>query len=730
MNVTEEKKLRDIIERLRDKARRKVPPSDVEDLVQEVLVVLVERMQRSQPIDSLQAYADGVLRHVIYDYYQRKREQLLPNHEVGREQVSSAPTPEQRVVWMRHLRVIENLAEENSIDLALVQDHFKNDVPLHEVASHLDVSAGAVNGRLFRFRQKVLKYAGNCFSWFLALCSHLWQRTAEASSWLRPSSTSLSSMTSIALVTTGVFSIWVLSPLSSMSLSSSPHTSSSSSIWASTFSSKPQTLSFQAQQVHPQIHQSHRLAPVPAQLLATSDYPSAPSRSVTFLHPSIQSSVQSSVIADPGTTTAVKPQVQGALSALLPKTVIAQDVKVDAVQTASLTQALGGQENSLAQIVRAVQPLPQGESQAPSISTKTTLSSPSASGQLPQTVRSPGLLLDTGTSTGTSSADIQPSQAQGSGAVPWNGTTSVSSRAQTNLSGSAWAASPSVPSEKTAEKTSTIPSKTSGGTSSSSSVGSRPTSPSLPVDAHRPNTEHKPTITGRTVLQGISLGSSLLQGTSARLGTSVASNQVALPERHSFCLVQDGRLYRCDSGRMEDISGDHNSGFLCQDKLCQSLIGQGPSLVITTSHKLYVVGMFHFRVSFDQGITWSTPKTIPTSQELLKASSLILNQQGELWQNTSSQWKKQREGQPSVHEVRLHLDNKQLQAEDDTGFRLSYEWQTSSTPSKSLSSMPVEQTQNTTLSPLLQTQANVLKQEPKQTPLPPKDEGSPIRKNP
>lgn len=178
MNAFREPDLRGIIERLREKARRKVPETDVEDLVQEVLVVLVERMQRSG-VETLQAYAEGILRHKIYDYYQSKKERHI-SLDKGMDTETNGPSPEQRVVFMRHLRVIEGLAKENDVDQALVEEHFVRGAPLREVADQLKVSPGVVNGRLFRFRQKITQRIGSCFAFVVALFMGLGSRVSRA----------------------------------------------------------------------------------------------------------------------------------------------------------------------------------------------------------------------------------------------------------------------------------------------------------------------------------------------------------------------------------------------------------------------------------------------------------------------------------------------------------------------------------------------------------------------
>lgn len=720
MNMTQENNLRHIIDRLRDKARRKVPTTDVEDLVQEVLVVLVERMQRPQPIDSLQAYADGVLRHVIYDYYQCKREQLSPQHDLGWDQVSPAPTPEQRIVWMRHLRVIENLAEENTIDASLMEDHFKNDVPLHEVASRLDVSAGAVNGRLFRFRQKVLKFAGSCFAWFIALCSGLWHRAAHATPWLRPSA---STLTSMAVLTTGAFSFWLLAPLSSRKLIHHPSIShlAVSSPTASSFSTNTAwSLAFQTKHTLPAPHHAtdHRNP--------SGQY----HRMITHLHPQHDVAVVSSQLQQQPHVSVLAQSAQHALSAALVEGLRPPAPnRIESSITRS-AQDFPGQN----QLALAVQKTPQntiGNRLDPS------------SGMLPLATGVEGWKTG-GTITAhnnTAIAGVNPAPM-------------MPMAAANHLTGSMANSAPALPSWATSPKTAPSSAADSTALQPSSVAAHHPTSTTPSTSTNVPNHQPKTSPTGipgaslpktspthvhktipETLSQTLSRQNPDLivvrtDTIEAKLNTlKPEASRLAQPERHSFCMVQDSRIYRCDSGKMEDISGEFNATFSCQDTECQTLIGLGPSLVITTSQTLYVIGRYHFRKSLDQGVTWFTPTTVPASRELLAASSLILNQKGELWHRSSNQWNKKREYQPSVHEVRLHLDNKQCQAEDDTGFRLQHEWQPNTTTSQTLSSPSLEQVQTAT-SPLTQSKAHTLQQTPKQTPMPPKDEGSPIRMNP
>ncbi len=169
--------LRALTDRLREKARRKVPEADVEDLVQDVLVVLVEKTQDHQ-IGAIQPYAEGILRHLIYDYYQKRAEYKVPLD--GNDAESHDVSPEQRVFWQRHLRVVREVSQENPVDEALLQEHFFSGAPLREVASELGVSAGVVNGRLFRFRQKLLQRVGQIFTVLMALGVGLWSRVSRA----------------------------------------------------------------------------------------------------------------------------------------------------------------------------------------------------------------------------------------------------------------------------------------------------------------------------------------------------------------------------------------------------------------------------------------------------------------------------------------------------------------------------------------------------------------------
>ncbi len=155
--------------------------------------------------------------------------------------------------------------------------------------------------------------------------------------------------------------------------------------------------------------------------------------------------------------------------------------------------------------------------------------------------------------------------------------------------------------------------------------------------------------------------------------TNPKANVISQSLRHSFCVIQDSRVYRCDSGRMEDVTGPHNEAFGCKSELCKNLVGKGPSLVVTQKFEIFIVGPTSYMMSKDQGDSWTTPSKILSSDELFKQSHLVLNQNGELWQQLNKTWEKKRDSQSSLHEVRLHLDRSAVCVEDDGGFKLQWD---------------------------------------------------------
>lgn len=165
--------------RLQEKARLKLPEHEIEDIVQDVLLVVAEKLHDKE-VETLQAYAEGILRHKIYDHYQKRSRRKLSPLDSTVEVVSTEASPEEQTLWKRHIRLIQGVAEENRLDRAILQEHFVDGAPLREVASSLGVSAGAVNGRLYRFRQKVMQHIGTCFAFVLSLGIGFWSRISRA----------------------------------------------------------------------------------------------------------------------------------------------------------------------------------------------------------------------------------------------------------------------------------------------------------------------------------------------------------------------------------------------------------------------------------------------------------------------------------------------------------------------------------------------------------------------
>ncbi|TNE44195.1 MAG: sigma-70 family RNA polymerase sigma factor [Deltaproteobacteria bacterium] len=663
MKVPKEPKLREIIVRLREKAKRKVPLTDAEDIVQEVLVVLVERMQRPQPIESLQAYADGVLRHVIYDYYQRKRETLLPN-EQGMEQVSPTPTPEQRVVWMRHLRVIESLAEENRIDESLVNEHFVGGAPLREVADHLNVSPGAVNGRLFRFRQKVMKVAGSCFAGLLALGTSLWSRASQAANLSRGKL----ALAGSGLLSLGVFVTW-------LAVGTTPSSSSGSSL-ARSFSATPSTtaLPFQAPQ--------------------------------STLQSSSADKAKMAVLLQPSTT-------QAPLKDANSQEQSSQPAHKESKVRRAIKQALSEISTKVPFHVpfQVIAPTPKstGGVQQPSVNkgTQTSLTAPSlkvaAAATAPtqptlnarrQAVTTSGILAASAIAALPTAPVARPSQ------QPNVATPSVIQTAGTNgLNRTPTSLTPTV----------------------------KPAVPPTTPTVNRPNAldpSQTLAMAPSTVVRPVGINTSAPQLPQA---SNSKANVITQSLRHSFCVIQDSRVYRCDSGRMEDVTGPHNEAFGCKSELCKNVVGKGPSLVVTQKFELFIVGPTSYMKSNDQGETWATPSKILSSDELLKQSHLILNQNGELWQQINKTWEKKRDSQSSLHEVRLHLDRAAVSVEDDGGFKLQWDGtKNSSTEKKSIQTILTDQ-----LSTKVKTQVqphlpSLKKTQKEDIPAPPQENVTPI----
>jgi hypothetical protein len=143
----------------------------------------------------------------------------------------------------------------------------------------------------------------------------------------------------------------------------------------------------------------------------------------------------------------------------------------------------------------------------------------------------------------------------------------------------------------------------------------------------------------------------------------------------AFCVVQDQRIYRCDSGMMQDITGPFSQVFQCKKSLCHQMIGRGPVLLFTQKGEILIVGSDHYRVSKDGGMTWFTPSQVEDDSILLNYTLLLLHHKGDIWQNIKQEWRHIREQKVEIHEVRLELNHNQVRISDDTGYHFDLLWQ-------------------------------------------------------
>ncbi len=684
MKTTKSPDLRKIIIRLRERAKRKVPDSDAEDLVQEVLVVLVERIQDNQAIDSLQAYADGILRHVIYDYYQRKRDLLLPNDSPGMEQAAPSPTPEQRVVWMRHLRVIEQLAEENRIDQSLLNEHFVSGAPLREVASKLDVSPGVVNGRLYRFRQKLIKHAGNCFAWILAIITGLWDRITHAAALSRVPQTAMSSL---GLLITGSLAAWMWWGPSPSALSQFSTTESHSISAASHTSQLRHLRRVEQQKAKDTIRQTltlqwKRHTPLNA---ATKQ----------------QNKTQFTLLA---------PQAKAKAFAARPTAI--------KIKVTVLRSRIGHSKPSSSRSVRTTGVF-RNTVAMPVVATTSTRQA-RADRQQARADRQ-----QTGSAVGKRTQQTQPQARPTTPAPAARPGISATIRARTKpLTRGAGSAAPSHRSPQQAGL-SQFPHTTPTPKTAAPSRLRTHTTPTKNAPTRLVFLKVDNVLSGRRPLRAVGI-----PAYGRALPTTKQGSSFIAKPRYSFCMVQDNRIYRCDSGLMNDISGPQNETFGCQGARCRNMIGDGPSLLLTPKGTIYIVGPRHFRMSKDNGQTWKTPAKTLTPARLLSQGSLILNQQGQLWRSSQQQWKLVHTKQPSVHEVRLHLEKGHLQIEDDTGYRLKLDWQTTTKATTAMDHLLSKQDDLKKISPTAAPEVPSLNNRPQNsTPLPPQKE-TPITPNP
>ncbi len=589
-------KIDKLIERLKEKARRKLPPEEVDDLVQEVLLLLVEKL-KTERIEAIQAYAEGILRHLIYDFYQKRREHSSLD---GFDVELNEPSPEQKALWRNHLALIDNLAKENVVDEALVSKHFAKGVPLREVAFHLNVSQGAVNGRLFRFRQKVLQRVGNCFAALLLLIISSWNKLAHA----------LSKKSILTSVTLTLFLVSSLFLLSSRTLKELPL---SSPFAPSSLRAHPQNAPIHTavkEQKPSSSRQIHRKAR--SLLLFAHQSPSAQRSFLPLAYPHSSSPSFAAPSKGESLTTVMR-------------------------TAAPSTSPFQAGLNPTPTDITSAQPLPTSARKVPS-----------RAQQFPHPTPSHPFISPFFPSQTTSKTFIAPRHRQLSSHTSSTHPQHRSSFRPTTPRAAKQPSSSHNPHKKTDRMNFPMPATPSPN----------------PLDIDK-----APNDTPRSWKKDLS-------------PTKTPSKQHPAERKtgHSFCVVQDGQLYNCDDGKMADISGEPNSHFSCgSDKLCQQLIGQGPSLVFTKGGILLVVGEHRYRLSEDGGTHWKNPQDAPDPSFILKKASIILNQNGSLWRSTPTGWHELRTEHPEVYEVRVHVEKGQVTVEDGAGFKWGTTWKDSVT---------------------------------------------------
>lgn len=605
--------LRETIGRLRDKARRKVPDTDAEDLVQEVLVVLIERMQRGK-VEALQAYADGILRHKIYDYYQHKRERHL-SLENTLEPEHNAPNPEQKVLWMHHLRVIEGLAEENRVDKALVKEHFVEGAPLREVADQLDVSPGVVNGRLFRFRQKLTQRVGSCFAMCLALVVGLWSRATRALMAARAYGSV------VGMLSVGSFAGWMwFDQVPAPEVPPSVKVTPSLPTRTTTPTARPTP------------------DPIPLDTLPSLDrHHWAPPATV---HPSKQHPTTPAALPVKTTREAAPAPVNTTTAAHLPA--LPQHKLAPKAKPKTYT-IFTNKEQLLRTMFQA---------------SKTS------------SLRTRGAMNSAQTRRGTSGTTKSASHT----ATPQTTPTGNTNKGNQGNTGS---------------QSSNGGKSGNGGTGQGGSV----TKPNPQVKpGHIPQVGQTP---GQLPSQGTQGGTFKNMDefrTDDKGVITKLPNQGAIGGQ-SFCVVHDGRIYKCGGGMMDDVTGSpiNQNPFSCgTHALCKDMIGNGPSLVFAKDGSLFIVGDKWYRKSTDGGNSWQTPSTTLAASQLMSQALFILNQNGSLYKSEQNKWSQLRKNNPAVHEMRVHINNGLVKFEDDTGFKTDASWQSLSERTPELPKQPMD----------------------------------------
>ncbi len=144
---------------LRRSFERKVPPQDVDEVVQQTWMALTENKRKangaSPEIRSVRAYILGVARHIVFAYYRKKGEKSEFDPEVDSLE-AIAPSISQQLSLRRNVQRVELAMQSLPLEFQLIAEaHYLEELTGPEIAEMFGIPEGTVRSRLRRAKATI-----------------------------------------------------------------------------------------------------------------------------------------------------------------------------------------------------------------------------------------------------------------------------------------------------------------------------------------------------------------------------------------------------------------------------------------------------------------------------------------------------------------------------------------------------------------------------------------------
>ena len=138
---------------------RKVPPQDIDEVIQQTWMALTNNKRKanstSSEIRSVRAYIFGVARHIVFAYYRKRGDKADFDPEVDSLE-TLAPSISQQLSLRRNVQRIELAMQSLPLEFQLVAEaHYLEELTGPEIAEMFGIPEGTVRSRLRRAKATI-----------------------------------------------------------------------------------------------------------------------------------------------------------------------------------------------------------------------------------------------------------------------------------------------------------------------------------------------------------------------------------------------------------------------------------------------------------------------------------------------------------------------------------------------------------------------------------------------